>query len=274
LTFHYNVNNNVPRWIVTDRHKLTVVLTKLLDNAVKFTEQGEVQLEVSVDENTSLHQLICIVSDTGPGIAKDQQELIFDPFMQIEGGFTRRHSGMGMGLSICRRLASSLKGTLKVYSGLGEGSRFILSIPLEIGEPTHLKTPDYLASADLPILVVEDNIVNQKVIAKMLKKLGFESLVANHGEEALDILRENTISLVLMDLQMPVMDGFTCTSAIRKSDSDYKDIPIIAVTANVMDQDRARCTEVKMNDFLEKPLKLNVLENCLSQYVKLNNNGQ
>ena len=259
---------------MTDRHKLAVILTKLLDNAVKFTDQGEVQLVVSVDENTTPYQLNCIVSDTGPGIAKEQQELIFDPFMQIEGGFTRRHSGMGIGLSICRRLADSLKGTLKVHSGLGEGSRFTLSMPLEMGEPTHPKTPDYLASSDLPILVVEDNIVNQKVVAKMLKKLGYKSLVANHGKEALDILKENTVSLVLMDLQMPVMDGFTCTSAIRTSDSDYKDIPIVAVTANVMDQDKARCTEIKMNDFLEKPLKLNVLKSCLSQYVKLDKNEQ
>ncbi|OUS07708.1 hypothetical protein A9Q81_01115 [Gammaproteobacteria bacterium 42_54_T18] len=272
LTFFSDVNSNVPNWIVTDRHKLTVILTKLLDNAVKFTEQGEVRLNASVDDNTMPPQLICIVSDSGPGVAQDQQELIFDPFMQIEGGFTRRHGGMGIGLSICRRLAESLDGSLKVDSGLGEGSRFTLKMPLEVGEPVHLHIPDQLASADLPILVVEDNIVNQKVIAKMLKKLGFSSLVASHGEEALSALKENTVSLILMDLQMPVMDGFTCTSTIRTSDWEYKDIPIIAVTANVMDQDKSRCDEIKMNDFLEKPLKLNVLRNCLSQYIKFANN--
>ncbi len=147
-------------------------------------------------------------------------------------------------------------------------------MPLEVGEPVHLHAPDKLASADSPILVVEDNIVNQKVIAKMLKKLGFKSLVANHGEEALDILKGNTVSLILMDLQMPIMDGFSCTSAIRTSNSDYKNIPIIAVTANVMDQDKARCAEVKMNDFLEKPLKLNVLRSCLSQHIKITTDSQ
>ena len=274
LTFFNDVNSNVPNWIVTDRHKLTVILTKLLDNAVKFTEQGDVRLEALVDNNTTPPQLICIVSDSGPGIAQNQQELIFDPFMQIEGGFTRRHGGMGIGLSICRRLAESLDGTLKVDSEVGEGSRFTLRIPLEVGEPVHLHAPDKLASADSPILVVEDNIVNQKVIAKMLKKLGFKSLVANHGEEALDILKGNTVSLILMDLQMPIMDGFSCTSAIRTSNSDYKNIPIIAVTANVMDQDKARCAEVKMNDFLEKPLKLNVLRSCLSQHIKITTDSQ
>ncbi len=269
LSFLHEVHPDVPNWIVTDRHKLMVILTKLLDNSVKFTVSGEVQLAVTVDENISPPQLRCVVSDSGPGIAKNQQELIFDPFMQIEGGFTRRHSGMGIGLSICRRLSETLGGTLKVDSDVNEGSRFTLTIPLEIGEPVHFQTPDKMAPLDLPILVVEDNIVNQKVIARMLKKLGFKSLVANQGEEALDILKDNTVSLVLMDLQMPVMDGFTCTSAIRTSNEDYKDIPIIAVTANVMDQDKARCTEIKMNGFLEKPLKLNVLKNCLSQYVKL-----
>ncbi len=267
LSFQYEVGSNVPGWIITDRHKLKVILTKLLDNAVKFTDQGEVQLVISVDENINPAQLICTVSDSGPGIAKDQQELIFDPFMQVEGGFTRRHSGMGIGLSICRRLASSLDGTLTVDSELAIGSHFTLRVPLKVGEPTQFHVPAKLASADLPILVVEDNLVNQKVIAKMLQKLGFRSLVANHGEEALEALQKNSFSLVLMDLQMPVMDGFTCTSAIRTSDWDYKNIPIIAVTANVMDQDKAHCTEIKMNDFLEKPLKLNVLKNCLSHYV-------
>jgi len=272
LTFFYEVEKNVPNWIITDRHKLTVILTKLLDNAVKFTVQGEVRLVVSIDKNMTPPLLICAVSDSGPGIAKDQQDLIFDPFMQIEGGFTRRHGGMGIGLSICRRLAKSLEGTLKVESKVGEGSSFTLQMPLEVGEPAHFHPPNQLASADLPMLVVEDNLVNQKVIAKMLKKLGFKSLVANHGEEALDILKENTVSLILMDLQMPVMDGFTCTSTIRASQWDYKDIPIIAVTANVMDQDKSRCAEIKMNDFLEKPLKLTVLQNCLSQHVELVNN--
>ena len=272
LSFHYEVDSHVPNWIVTDRHKLKVILTKLLDNAVKFTDQGEVRLIISVDENTNPSQLICSVSDSGPGIAKDQQELIFDPFMQVEGGFTRRHSGMGIGLSICRRLAHSLNGTLTVNSELAKGSCFTLRTPLEVGEPIQPLQMGKLASADLPILVVEDNLVNQKVIAKMLQKLGFKSLVANHGEEALDILKESTISLILMDLQMPIMDGFTCTSTIRASNWEYKDIPIIAVTANVMDQDKAHCTEIKMNDFLEKPLKLNVLKNCLSQHIEFINN--
>lgn len=272
LTFSYAVNSNVPSWIITDRYKLTVILTKLLDNAVKFTDRGKVQLAVSVDNNVTPPQLVCLVTDTGPGIAKNQQNLVFDPFMQVEGGFTRRHGGMGIGLSICRRLAESLNGTLEVKSKIGEGSRFTLKMPLEIGDPTPTKAIDQLASIDLPILVVEDNLVNQKVIAKMLQKLGCKSLVANHGAEAIDILKENTVSLILMDLQMPIMDGFTCTSTIRASNWDYKDIPIIAVTANVMDQDKSRCEAIKMNNFLEKPVKLNVLKNCLIQYVNLSDN--
>lgn len=269
LAFRHKVDSNVPDWIITDRHKLRVILTKLLDNAVKFTERGEVQLNISVDNSITPPHLICLVADTGPGIPKEQQALVFDPFVQLEGGFTRRHGGMGIGLSICRRLAETINGTLTLESIVGKGSHFKLSFPLEFGAPTSDSARDKLVSPDLPILVVEDNLVNQRVIVKILEKLGFTSSVANHGQEALDILKQHRFSLILMDLQMPVMDGFRCTTTIRNSDWKYKDIPIIAVTANVMDQDRAHCAEIGMNDFLEKPLKLNVLRECLSQYVKL-----
>ncbi|OUS32388.1 hypothetical protein A9Q99_00950 [Gammaproteobacteria bacterium 45_16_T64] len=267
LTFEHKVDEDVPAWIITDRHKLTVVLTKLLDNAVKFTEAGEVGLAISVGYKEGSAQIRCAVSDSGPGIPKEKHELIFDPFVQMEGGFTRRHGGMGIGLSICRRLAESLNGSLVVVSEKDRGSCFTLTFPLELGVQEKIKEIGLLLSSDLPILVVEDNLVNQKVIVKMLEKLGFSTLVANHGEEAISILEENVPSLILMDLQMPIMDGFSCTSVIRQSTGGYKDIPIVAVTANVMDVDRARCSDIKMNDFLEKPVKLNVLRECLSKYV-------
>lgn len=269
LDFHYELDSNVPDWIATDKRKLTVILTKLLDNAVKFTEKGKIKLKISVDNNAHPPLLLCAVFDTGPGIPKDHQSLIFDPFVQIEGGFTRRHGGMGIGLSICRRLAEALQGTLTLESIVGEGSQFTLSFPLQVGVPTEELPASEGAPSDLPILVIEDNVVNQRVIVKILQKLGLTSLVANHGQEALEILESNAVSLILMDLQMPVMDGFRCTKTIRESSWAYKKIPIIAVTANVMDQDKARCKDVGMNDFLEKPLKLNVLRDCLAQYIKL-----
>lgn len=269
LVFSCELDPEVPEWIMVDPHKLTVILTKLLNNAVKFTEKGEVKLSVVVDD-TSDFQLVCTISDTGPGISYKDQQVIFDPFVQLEGGFSRRHDGMGIGLSICRRLTEMLDGSLTLQSTPGEGSRFILRLPVEKGEPRHAAAAEQQSSSQLPVLVVEDNQVNQRVIVKMLEKLGLESEIANNGQEALDLLNNKKFMLALMDLQMPVMDGFTCTRKIRHAESGYQHIPIIAVTANVMDQDRERCFNLGMDDFLEKPLKLNVLHQALSRYIQFN----
>lgn len=269
LSFAIELDSSIPDWIMVDAHKLTVILTKLLDNAVKFTDEGGVTLTVARESNAHGEFITCSVADTGPGIAKESQALIFDPFVQVEGGFTRRHSGMGIGLSICRRLAEMLGGQLTLDSTVGNGSCFTLRIPLKEGNPVHRHSSGGLALPHWPALVVEDNRVNQKVMVKMLEKLGFTAVVANHGREALDLLAEQRFAFVLMDLQMPVMDGFCCTEKIRHSAAPYADIPIIAVTANVMDQDKTRCFNLGMNDFLEKPLKLSVLQESLSQFIEI-----
>ena len=269
LGFQCELDPKVSDWIVVDPNKLTIILTKLLNNAVKFTAEGEITLSVAIDD-TPDRQLVCTVSDTGPGISGKDQQVIFDPFVQLEGGFTRRHDGMGIGLSICRRLTELLDGTLTLESTVGKGSRFILRLPFEKGEPPHTESAQQLAHSRLPVLVVEDNQVNQKVIVKMLEKLGLESRIANNGLEALELLHKERFLLILMDLQMPVMDGFTSTERIRSSESAYQHIPIIAVTANVMDQDRERCFMLGMDDFLAKPLKLDVLRHALSRYVQFN----
>lgn len=270
IAFSVAVDDAIPEWIMTDRHKLTVILTKLLDNAVKFTERGAVDLSISRDDYTEGSYIVCSVSDTGAGIPQDKLTLIFDPFVQVEGGFTRRHGGMGIGLSICARLADALQGQLTVESTVGSGSCFTYRFPLEVGEPQIEEFTDTAASQDTSVLVVEDNVVNQKVIVKMLTKLGADPvLVANHGEEAVAMLATQTPALILMDLQMPVMDGFSCTEAIRQSQAAYANTPIVALTANVMDADRSRCEAIGMNDFLEKPVKLATLKACISHYVDL-----
>ncbi|MCG8668378.1 MAG: response regulator [Pseudomonadales bacterium] len=269
LEFSYELDDQVPDWIRVDPRKLTVILTKLLGNAVKFTDQGSVKISVTIDRTDDKLWLLATVSDTGPGIPQDKQSIIFDPFRQLEGGFTRRHTGIGIGLSICRRLAEMLSGSLTLQSKVEEGSHFTLRIPIEASEPQAPVLFEKLASPELPVLVVEDNVVNQKVIVKMLSKLGLTSDVANHGQEALELIAKHEYSLVLMDLQMPVMDGFCCTEQIRNSQTDFQNIPIIAVTANVMDQDKARCFELGMDDFLAKPLKLDVLSDSLSRHIQL-----
>jgi len=268
LKLNWHVNILLPEWICTDEEKLVAILSKLLDNAIKFTEKGQVTLKIEYDPSTSPWQLICVVKDTGIGIAQEKQSCIFDSFTQSEGGFQRRYGGLGIGLSICKKLAETMGGKIWLESMVGQGSTFTVVLPIEPGVKPVIKEKTNLASADLPVLVVEDNIVNQKVMVKLLEKIGYTSLIANNGKEALEKLDKEAVSVILMDLQMPVMDGFTCTAKIRGREDELKNIPIIAVTANLMDTDKERCIECGMNDFLKKPIKLDLLRNSLSSYVE------
>ena len=175
---------------------------------------------------------------------------------------------MGIGLSICKKLTEALGGEIKFESVVGQGSTFSVAIPIEPGTEPVLGKNLNPASAELPILIVEDNIVNQKVMVKLLEKFGYKSLVASHGKEAIEVLEKEAVSLILMDLQMPVMDGFTCTARIRDRVDQLKNIPIIAVTANIMDADKDRCIKCGMNDFIKKPINPDLLRNSLLCYVK------
>ena len=206
------------------------------------------------------------MKDTGIGIADDQQDSIFEAFKQSEGGFQRHYGGLGIGLTICQKLLTNLGGELRLHSKLGQGTQFDILIPTLIGKKVSEVEIDRVSS-DLPILIVEDNVVNQRVMTKMLDRLGYNSLLANHGVEALELLSKEQISLILMDLQMPVMDGFSCTEAIRKRDDKNKDITIIAVTANVLDEDRTHCFDIGMDDFIKKPLRIDTLQERLSHYI-------
>lgn len=268
LQLDWQVATTLPEWILIDKEKLVIILSKLLDNAIKYTKIGHVIVNIKCDQSATPWQLITVVKDTGIGVAKEKQRTIFESFTQSEGGFRRRYSGLGIGLSICKKLTQALGGEIGLESIVGQGSTFTVTFPIEPGAKPVIKEKTNLASADLPILVVEDNLVNQKLMEKLLEKIGYTSLIANNGKEALEILEKEAVSLILMDLQMPVMDGFTCTAKIREREDLLKTIPIIAVTANLMDTDKKRCIEYGMNDFLKKPIKLDKLNNSLSCYIK------
>lgn len=268
LQLHWQVDPALPKWLCTDEEKLVTILSKLFENALKFTDKGLIKVEIKSDLSGYPWRLICHVTDTGIGITEDKQSSIFESFTQVDSGLQRSYGGLGIGLSICKKLTSVLGGELKLKSNVGQGSIFSVWIPVEPGnEPVEEESKD-LASADLPILIVEDNLVNQKVMMKLLDKIGYKSLIANHGAEALEILKKESVSLVLMDLQMPVMDGLTCAATIRKLNDQIKNIPIIAVTANLMDADKELCMESGMNDFLKKPIKPEALRKSLSCYLE------
>ncbi len=268
LELRWNIDPKLPPWILLDMEKTRVLLAKLLDNAVIFTNQGYVDFSLRYLHDENGPCLKCVVADSGIGINKRDHKTVFKPFRQRDAGLQRQYGGLGVGLTICQELVQLLSGTIELESSLSTGTRITLSLPVEQGNAEDEKRIREKASADLPILIVEDNYINQRVTEKMLENLGYRSIVANQGAEGLEKLQENSFSLVLMDLQMPVMDGFTCTEKIRARKDSLKDIPIVAVTANLMDADKKRCINSGMNDYLPKPLSIDHLKKTLEQYLE------
>jgi len=271
LKLHWHVDTTLPERLELDEEKLQTVLEKLLENAIKYTDHGFVQFDVKYDNKLNVRELVFSIIDSGIGISEDNKLHIFEAFKQKESGFRRNYGGLGIGLSICKKLLEAMEGEIYVQSTPGYGSCFTVKLPVCLGQEPKDKLNRSLAKANLPILIVEDNKVNQQVMQKMLEKIGYQSILANHGQEALELLENRSVSVILMDLQMPVMDGFSCAKEIRHSAS-FNTIPIIAVTANLMDADKARCTQSGMNDFIKKPVRLDILKNSLSHYIEATKN--
>lgn len=268
LSLDWCGSSDLPRCLSVDEEKLTIVLNKLLNNAIKFTKKGGVKFEVNCDNQCEPWQLSFTIQDSGVGINAQDQTDIFKAFRQKEGGFNRTYSGLGIGLAICQKLVENMGGILVCTSEDNKGSSFSFSIPTEVAEFKEDKNKSKSTeTCHEPILIVEDNLVNQKILKKMLESLGYRSVVANHGEEALSLLETESLSLILMDLQMPVMDGFTCTEQIRHRDDLIKDIPIVAVTANLMSSDQEHCLAAGMDDFLKKPVDLKLLASKVAKYA-------
>lgn len=268
LELRWQLDSSVPHYIVIDIDKLRTIISKLLDNAVMYTRNGFVSLRMSMATEGDEKRLTVTVEDSGIGIKESMQEKVFLPFMQREGGMQRRYGGLGVGLTICKELVDFLGGGLSLQSMRKQGTQVDFSLPVDIGVAPETAEFSGIADPSKPILIVEDNRVNQKIMAKMLDKLGYSSLIADHGLHALEILKQHSVSLVLMDLQMPEMDGFSCTEHIRNEATPYRAIPIIAVTANLMDADRDRCMAAGMNEFLKKPVDIFTLKSVLETYFR------
>ena len=251
--------NDVSSSVKTDPVRLTQVLTNLISNAIKFTDQGKVTVTVqSVAVTGGKHHIKFSVRDTGIGIADDQLDAIFESFTQANSDTTRKYGGTGLGLSITKRLVELFNANIIVKSKIGEGSEFLFTIAFDCTnqqlQPSR-RAP--LHSMDgLRVLIVDDNEVNQVVASRLLKKWGAVTDVAKDGFEALEKLKGKDFDLVLMDLQMPQLDGFETTRRIRKIDDPYfKNIPIIAITANALPDTELRTKECGMRDFLTKPFE-------------------
>ena len=265
-------NRDVPDEIYADDLRLEQVINNLLNNAIKFTFSGEIRITVDIEkEADSKSYIICSVEDSGIGISKDQQENIFDSFTQADGTTTRRFGGTGLGLAITRNLVELMGGSIWLESTEGKGSLFTFKVPVEVSSKAKIRKNEAIGlpyeATPIKTLVVEDNLVNQKVICRLLSKLEITAEVAANGQECLEALRKQKFDLVLMDCHMPVLDGFEATRAILK---EYKeDRPyIIAVTASAMSEDVARCREVGMDSFVSKPVSINSIREALVKFKK------
>ena len=252
-----------------DALRLRQVLINLLGNAIKFTTEGGVTLRVrrGPDERVEFR-----VEDTGIGISEEARATIFEEFTQADASTTRRYGGSGLGLAICRRLVELMEGELELESRVGSGTVLSFSIPLrsagvtkqESGARVGVREPCFVG---VRILLVEDNLVNQKLARRHLERFGCEVSIAGDGEEALGLIGFEHFDLVLMDCQMPVMDGYEATRHIRRRKDDSSSLPIIAMTANAMKSDRDRCIEAGMDDYLSKPVRSETLRTVMGRWL-------
>jgi signal transduction histidine kinase/ActR/RegA family two-component response regulator len=287
LALTCDIRAEVPAMVVGDLSRLRQILTNLIGNAIKFTEQGEVGLRISVDSSTPHGlRLHFVVWDTGVGIAQEKQKLIFDAFSQADGSTARRFGGTGLGLTISSRLVELMGGTIWVESTLGAGSSFHFTASLGEGKEavkTHpvprAQVVELESSVSLShqtvqgrtkrvrVLLAEDNAVNQKVASRVLEKHGHHVTVASNGREALAALDRAHFDVVLMDVQMPEMDGFETTAVIRDRERiSGSHLPIIAMTAHAMQGDRERCIAAGMDNYISKPLNAPELIELLEKF--------
>jgi PAS domain S-box-containing protein len=261
---------DVPANVVGDRVRLQQVLTNLVGNAVKFTERGRVVLEISAGEKTAEGKrgITFTVTDTGIGIAHDKKEMIFDSFCQADVSHTRQYGGTGLGLAISREIVERMGGTITCESTVGKGSSFSFTIPFLEAAPESVSMPEPVAAPPVEpavhpvaaggrarLLVAEDDEVTRKVLGFMFQRSGFDFDFAGDGRQAVEMWEQGGYDLVVMDGQMPSMDGFAATAAIREREQERGGhIPIVAMTAHALREDRERCLAAGMDAYLSKPI--------------------
>ena len=278
LSLEINVPDDMPRLLVGDRRQLLQIIGNLVDNAIKFTPSGSVKVCFEVDTINPQKETVSFmlrVIDTGIGISVEKSQLIFERFRQADGSFHRTYGGLGIGLAICKEL-SDLMGAKLTFDSDSDGTEFRLTMELPFVRTSDQDSADKDRTDDeemnqvpsgLTAMVVEDNPVNQMVLKGILKKLSFEVLTAENGQVAVDTLQNQTVDVILMDCQMPVMDGFEATRQIRQLDNDNASVTIIAVTANAMAKDRETCLVAGMNDYLSKPVKAHQIKQMLGKWL-------
>ncbi|GAA6157396.1 hypothetical protein NBRC116588_28690 [Pyruvatibacter sp. HU-CL02332] len=271
LDFKVDVDPSVPARAELDSRKVQQLLTNLVGNAVKFTSSGFVAVAVAAPSDGNLR---FEVSDSGPGIPPEAQKRIFEKFTQADASTSRSYGGSGLGLTLCQEFAHLMGGTIHVESTVGEGSTFVVEIPCrffaayvpteEAAAPTkpEISLDDALNTADGPlrVLVADDHPINQKLMRAFIERFGYQYEIVENGRQAVDAVAYGNFDVVLMDVQMPVMDGITATAEIRKLPSGRGKIPVLAITANAMAGQRESYLEQGFDGYVSKPLDTALLQ--------------
>ncbi len=262
------LDSSLPEMAVGDPLHLRQILWHLVGNAVKFTKEGQVEVRASAATTDARQLTVAIeVRDTGVGIAPEQLKAIFESFRQLETGLSRSHGGLGLGLAVARKLVELLNGTIHVASELGHGSTFSVRLPLRVPANWEPRLLVETKKSRGRVLVIDDNRVAQTIASHALRRQSFEVQCAGDGFEALDAASKSQFDVILIDLQMPGWDGFETCERIRELPG-YRETPIIAVTANCSDENRARCASCGMQDFLAKPVRTRDLVQIVEKYLE------
>ncbi len=288
LEFSTLVNNNIPPFLQGDQTRLRQILLNITDNAIKFTKRGEIALKIEIDQQTKhTITLLCSISDTGVGIAPHKLDNILQPFIQADSSTTKRYGGTGLGLAISNKLIQLMGGEIHVESKLSEGTT--VSFTATFDQSVHLsqmsaykQTPELIYSttshqttadhlfhlAGKNVLIAEDESTNQAVLMSILQTYGISCQAVDNGQQALNALNLQPFDLILMDCQMPIMDGYETTKAIRKRSGKTGNIPIIALTANTSPDAEEMCLDAGMNDYLAKPIEAQHLKEYLLKWLQ------
>lgn len=270
IKLNFALSKAIPQFVVGDPGRLQQILNNLISNAIKFTENGEVWIKVDkIKTEDNKVELQFVVEDNGIGIAEDNIGKLFRSFSQLDGSITRRFGGTGLGLAISKQLSEMMGGRLWGESEKGIGSKFYFTLKFDIGTRVETQTIEAvkLKKIEIPykLLLVEDDKINKMVITRILKELGYSVDTASNGLEAVEICKKNSYDVILMDIQMPIMDGIEATRRIREKD---KQTPIIAITAYALKGDRERFLAQGMNEYVSKPIEtdelFSVIEKCVS----------
>jgi CheY-like chemotaxis protein/nitrogen-specific signal transduction histidine kinase len=260
LMLWLNIDPKLPTPITGDEAKIRQILINLVGNAIKFTDKGFVRIFVSeMERSPNVVKIGFVVEDSGIGVPKEYQGKIFEKFTQVDSSSTRRHGGTGLGLSICQELVRLMNGDpIHVESEFGKGSKFSFTLPLSFDVPPPAVQRRTEEGRSRRLLLVDDNLVNQKLMLKMLSRFGMDAVdCASNGKEALEKFQPGVHDMVFMDCQMPVMDGYEAARALRRIEEEggFPPARIVAMTANNMDEDRERFIAAGMDDYIPKPIK-------------------